>query len=94
MQLVIFFYLYSMFHASAARFDVIGNLVKFWVFGKDLRLIHPGGLPQSHIATGNSDDPVHLSLHDTCHPCMYKFLERPLSFATCAVPMHLHRTKY
>ena len=27
------FYLYLMFHACAARFDVTGNLVKFWVFG-------------------------------------------------------------
>ena len=27
------FYLYLMFHAYAARFDVMGNLVKFWVFG-------------------------------------------------------------
>jgi len=27
------FYLYLMFHACAARFDVMGNLVKFCVFG-------------------------------------------------------------
>jgi len=27
------FYLYLMFHACAARFDVMENLVKFWVFG-------------------------------------------------------------
>jgi len=27
------FYLYLMFHACAARFDVMGNLVKFWGFG-------------------------------------------------------------
>jgi len=27
------FYLYLMFHVCAARFDVMGNLVKFWVFG-------------------------------------------------------------
>ena len=26
------FYLYLMFHAYVARFDVMGNLVKFWVF--------------------------------------------------------------
>jgi len=26
------FYLYLVFHACAVRFDVIGNLVKFWVF--------------------------------------------------------------
>ena len=32
MQLVIFFYLYLVFHACAAKFDVMGNLVKFWVF--------------------------------------------------------------
>jgi len=28
------FYLCLMFHTCAARFDVIGNLVKFWVFGR------------------------------------------------------------
>ena len=28
-----YFYLYLMLHACAARFDVMGNLVKFWVFG-------------------------------------------------------------
>jgi len=28
-----FFYLYLMFHACAVRFDVMGNLVKFLVFG-------------------------------------------------------------
>ena len=27
------FYLYLMFHVCAARFDVMGILVKFWVFG-------------------------------------------------------------
>jgi len=27
------FYLYLMFHACAARFDMMGNLVKFWVLG-------------------------------------------------------------
>ena len=27
------FYLYLMFHACAGRFDVMGNPVKFWVFG-------------------------------------------------------------
>jgi len=26
-------YLYLMFHACAARFDVMENFVKFWVFG-------------------------------------------------------------
>ena len=30
MQLVIFFYLYLVFHAYDARFDMIVNLVKFW----------------------------------------------------------------
>jgi len=28
-----FFYLYLMFYACAVRFDVMRNLVKFWVFG-------------------------------------------------------------
>jgi len=27
-----YFYLYLMFNACAARFDVIKNLVKFWIF--------------------------------------------------------------
>jgi hypothetical protein len=27
------FYLYLMFYASAAKFDAMKNLVKFWVFG-------------------------------------------------------------
>ena len=27
------FYIYLMFHACAAKFDVMGNLVKFWIFG-------------------------------------------------------------
>jgi len=27
------FYLHLMFHACVVRFDVMGNLVKFWVFG-------------------------------------------------------------
>ena len=27
------FYLHLMFHVCAARFDVMENLVKFWIFG-------------------------------------------------------------
>ena len=34
------FYLYLMFHACAARFDVMGNLVKFWVFGNKALVFH------------------------------------------------------
>ena len=36
MQLVFIFYIYLIHHAYTARFDVMGNLEKFWELNKAL----------------------------------------------------------
>ena len=51
------FYLYLVFHTCAARFDVIGNLVKFWVFDvskQGLSIYVCGDADSSHVGRSSS----------------------------------------
>jgi hypothetical protein len=60
------FYLYLMFHTYAARFDIIGNLVKFWVFGALFNVMQP-----RPIDTSDFSDTLEIRIQDVSNAYSY-----------------------